>query len=348
MIRNILFVDNDAILSNAVTKSLAPYQESFAVVTASDGFAAVQQLKKLPVSLVIVELIMPRMDGMSLLAHLREQYPDIPAIIISPKDDAELQAIARAKGIIGYLRKPFQADKLIAAINSVLQREAAGGIMHDISPPVFLQLMEMDAKSCTIRIIDKASRQGGILYFYEGQLLDARVGATRGIEAAYEVFSWDSATIFMRNECEPRENLINSELTPIIMKAVGMKDEAEPSEDEDEDTAAAPPANHPGRQMTSSFAAAAIELLKNSLGEELGLKKCYQNTELTQAVLQLQEIGSHDRYGSFNFALINHQHHHQLILSGETPTTLDIVPHCPMGKIIQLLATVTKKNEPSA
>ena len=87
--------------------------------------------------------------------------------------------------------------------------------------------MEMDAKSCTIRIIDKASRQGGILYFHEGQLLDARVGALHGIEAAYEVFSWDSATIFMRNECEPRANTINSELTPIIMKAVGMKDEAE-------------------------------------------------------------------------------------------------------------------------
>ena len=147
MIRNILFVDNDTILSNAVTESLAPYQESFAVVTAGDGFAALQQLNKFPVSLIIAELTMPRMDGMSLLVHLCEQYPDIPAIIISAKDDNELRTIARTKGVIGYLKKPFQANKLIAAINSVLQREAAGGIMHDISPPVFPPI---DGDGCKI------------------------------------------------------------------------------------------------------------------------------------------------------------------------------------------------------
>ena len=345
MIRNILFVDNDTILSSAVTKSLVPYGESFGVVTAVDGFAAVQQLKKFPVSLVIVELIMPRMDGMSLLVHLREQYPDIPAIIISAKDDAELQAIARTKGIIGYLKKPFQADKLVAAINSVLQREAAGGIMHDISPPVFLQLMEMDAKSCTIRIVDKTSRQGGILYFHEGQLLDARVGTLRGIEAAYEVFSWDLATIFMRNECEPREDNINSELTPIIMKAVGMKDEAEP---QPEDSAAAVRPDLPGQQEIGSSAAAAIELLKNTFGRELGLKKCYQDAGVSAAVQHLREIGNQDNSGDFTHALIHHQDTHQLILSGEPPTALDIVPDCPPGKIIELLATWAKKTEPPA
>ncbi len=339
MIRNILFVDNDAILSNAVTESLAPYRDSFAMLTAGDGFAAVQQLKKFPVSLVVSELIMPRMDGMSLIVHLREQYPDIPAIIISAKDDAELRAIARNEGIIGYLKKPFQTDKLVTAINNVLQLEAAAGIMHDISPPVFLQLMEMDAKSCTIRIIDKASGQGGILYFHEGQLLDARVGVKHGIDAAYEVFSWDLATIFIRNECEPRENNINSELTPIIMKAVGMKDEAEP---QPEDSAPVPNAGFPGQQEINSAAAAAIELLQNTFGKELGLKKCYQDAEVTQAVQHLIEIANKDSYGGFNFALVNHRSNHQLILSGEPATVLDIVPDCPPGKIVELLATATR------
>lgn len=343
MIRNILFVDNDAILSDAITKSLAPYRESFAVVTASDGFVAVQQLKKFPVSLVIVELILPRMDGMSLLVHLSEQYPDIPAIIISAKDDAELRAIARNKGIIGYLKKPFQADKLVAAINTVLQREAAGGIMHDISPPVFLQLMEMDAKSCTIRIIDKASGQGGILYFHEGQLLDARIGALHGIDAAYLIFSWDLATIFMRNECEPRENTINSELTPIIMKAVGMKDEAKP---QPEDSAAVPPAGHPGRQDTVSAAAASIELLKNTLGMDLGLKKCYQDAGATQAVQHLIEAGKKDNYGGFSLALLNHRSNHQLILPGEPATVLDIIPDCPPDKIVELLLSAATRRGP--
>ncbi len=335
MIRNILFVDNDVILSNAVTKSLAQYQESFAVVTAGDGFEAVQQLKKIPVSLVVLELIMPRMDGMSLVAHLSEHYPDIPAIIISAKDDADLQAIAKTKGIIGYLRKPFQADKLVAAIQSVLQHEATSGIMHDISPPVFLQLMEMDAKSCTIRIIDKATEQGGILYFLDGELLDARVGVLHGIQAAYEIFSWDSATIFMRNECEPRTNTINSELTPIIMKAVGMKDEAESPQSEDADDP--PPENQARQEQTAPATAARIELLKNELGRKLGLKKCFQDAQVAQAVKNLTEISKQEKYGAFSFAYITNNKNHRIVLSGQPPIVLNITPECPPDIIVDLL-----------
>jgi DNA-binding response OmpR family regulator len=335
MVRNILFVDDDAILCSAVTKSLAQYRESFTVVTACDGFDAVKQLKNVSVSLVIVELRMPRMDGMSLVSHLCEHYPDIPTIIISSMDEMQLQKLAKASGIIGYLKKPFQVDRLVAAINRVLQHEAAGGIMHDISPPVFLQLMEMDVKSCTIRIIDKATQQGGILYFQEGELLDARIGALHGIEAAYELFSWNSATIFMRNECEPRKNAINSELTPIIMKAVGMKDEAESPQTED---SADPPLELSDvKEMTSSLTAARIELLKNELGKELGLRNCVQDAQVTQAVAHLTEINKKESYGAFRFGYISHNKNHRIVLSGQPPTVLDIVPTCPPDKIIGLL-----------
>lgn len=335
MVRKILFVDDDAVLCNALTKSLTQYRETFAVVTACDGFDAVKQLKKTPVSLVILELILPRMDGMSLIDHLRQHYPDIPAIIISSMEEFRLQAITKGSGAIGYLKKPFQADKLVAAIHSTLQNEAAGGIMHDISPTVFLQLMEMDAKSCTIRIIDKATQQGGILYFQEGELLDARIGELHGIEAAYELFSWDSATIFMRNECDPRKNVINSELTPIIMKAVGMKDETENPNPED---SADPPLNiGEDKEQTCSLTAGRIEVLKNELGSELGLKKCFQDGQVTQAVTQLTEIGKKASYGAFSFAYVTHNKKHQIILSGEPPTVLDIVPDCPPNKIVELL-----------
>ncbi len=335
MVRNILFVDDDAILCNAVAKSLAQHRDSFAVVTACDGYDAVKQLKKVPVSLVILELVLPRMDGRSLIDHLRQHYPDIPAIIISSMDDIRLQAIVKESGVIKYLKKPFQADKLVATINSVLQHEAAGGIMHDVSPPVFLQLMEMDAKSCTIRIIDKATQQGGILYFLEGELLDARIGALHGMEAAYELFSWNSATVFMRNECEPKRNAINSQLTPIIMKAVGMKDEAESPQPED--SADPPPELNDIKEITSSVTAARIELLKNELGKELGLKKCFQDADVTQAMTHLTEINKKESYGAFSFGYISHNKNHRIVLSGQPPTVLDIVPSCPPEKIIDLL-----------
>ncbi len=229
MARKVLFVDDDQIMLLAIEKRFASFSDNFTMIMAHDGFDAVQKLKESSVSLIVLDLKMPRMDGMSLLTHTREKYPDIPVIIVSGYRTAEMYKLAKAKGVIAYISKPFQVDDLGKIIMSTLQKEAAGGIMHNVSPTVFLQLMEMEAKTCTIRIIDKISQKGGILFFVDGQLLDARIGELKGINAAYRVFTWDEVTIFIQNECAPRENLINSELQPIIMKAVGMKDESDES-----------------------------------------------------------------------------------------------------------------------
>lgn len=227
MVRKVLFVDDDQIMLLAIEKRFATYSDHFSVLMAHDGFEAVQKLKETAVSLIVLDLKMPRMDGMSLLTLTREKYPDIPVIIVSGYRTAEMYKLAKAKGVIAYISKPFQVDDLGKIIMGTLQKEADGGIMHKVSPTVFLQLMEMEGKSCTIRVVDHKSTQGGILYFHDGQLLDVRIGEIQGINAAYKLFSWDEVTFFIQNECTERENKINSDLQPIIMKAVGMKDEGE-------------------------------------------------------------------------------------------------------------------------
>jgi CheY-like chemotaxis protein len=230
MVRKVLFVDDDQIMLLAVEKRFTAYSDYFTMIMANDGFEAVQKLKETSVSLIVLDLKMPRMDGMSLLSHTREKYPDIPVIIVSGYRTAEMYKLAKAKGVIAYISKPFQVDDLGKIIMSTLQKEANGGIMHNVSPTVFLQLMEMEAKTCTIRILEKKSGKGGILYFADGKLLDARVGEIQGLDAAYRVFTWEEVTIFIQNECATRKNTINSDLQPIIMKAVGMKDEEEDEE----------------------------------------------------------------------------------------------------------------------
>ena len=138
--------------------------------------------------------------------------------------------LTEADGIIGLLNKPFDSQDLSMMIIDALQQEAQSGIMHHVSPTVFVQIMEMEGKSCTIRVIDNISGEGGILYFSEGKLLDARVGKSTAIEAAYKVFAWDEVTIFLRNECAPRKNVINRELQSVIMEALAAKDELDESE----------------------------------------------------------------------------------------------------------------------
>jgi CheY-like chemotaxis protein len=273
MVRNVLFVDDDQIMLLAIEKRFASFSDYFSIVKANDGFEAVQKLKDTSISLIVLDLKMPRMDGMSLLSHAREKYPDIPVIIVSGYRTAEMYKLAKAKGVIAYISKPFQVDDLGKIIMSTLQKEADGGIMHNVSPTVFLQLMEMEAKTCTIRILNKKTGMGGILYFIDGSLLDARVGEVKGLDAAYKLFGWDDVTIFIQNECAPIENVINSPLQPIIMKAVGMKDE------EEEPVV-------PDQSELSDVAKAAAEAeLQASLNEDLG------SLDLPEEFFESDELG---------------------------------------------------------
>ncbi len=310
MVRKILFVDDDSILQIAMEKSLSILAENFIVEMASDGFEAVKKLEEISFSLVVVDLVMPRMDGMSLIGHIHEKYPDLPVVIISGMAETEIKNIAKSAGVLAYLKKPFQVDRLVSIIMDSLKKEADGGIMNDVSPTVFLQLMEMDVKTCTIRIIDTVSKEAGVLFFVEGELLDARVGALRGIEAAYKVFTWDVVTIFIGNECALRENKINSQLQPIIMKAVGLKDESDgeslgfdPGEKLFESDLFDTPLESTDIEENDTMKSRSTvrdiqELLEKKLGKDWGLKDIYHDGNMERVVTLLAKIGDTFDFGN--------------------------------------------------
>ena len=318
MVRKVLFVDDDQILQCAIENQLAGFSDSFSLSCAKDGFDALKKLKKTYFSVVIIDLIMPRMDGMSLLSHMRDKYPDVAVIMTSEMSTDEMRNLIPDSGISEYFNKPFQVDALAQAITRALQKEADGGIMYNVSPPVFLQLMEMDTKTCTIRVIDKVSQQGGVLYFVDGQLLDARIGEVNGLDAAYEVFGWDDVTVILHNDCESREDRINSDLQPIIMKAVGLKDESD----------------------ECSFP---VETIRSFLQEELG-DKCGQlegsapAKSIEEVVDALNKIGDLSDFGSLKVAHVDDgKKESKIVLAGQPATVLSVNSDCPPEKVIQLL-----------
>lgn len=320
MIRKVLFVDDDQILQVVVGNDLSAYSEHFSLVMANDGFEAVKKLEEQAFSLVVVDLIMPRMNGMSLLAHIRDKYPDIPAIVISALPTEEMKAIAESNDILFYFNKPFQTEHLVRVIMNILRNEANGGIMHDVSPTVFLQLVEMDAKSCTIRVLDKASMQGGILHFIDGQLVDARIGELRGLKAAHRVFSWDLVSIFIGKECEPREDIILSDLQTIIMTAVGLKDETE-------------------EECNDSLSEQGIRsLLQEKVGDKCGLEDVGKDAAVDSVNRTLSTIGSSTEFGEFKLGYLSGgQESDRVILAKKPSTVLRLKPGGPQSKIIDTL-----------
>ena len=152
MIKKVLIVDDDQEMLLSLKEGLGRYNATFSVLLAGDGLLALEKLKKKTISLVVTDLRMPRMDGFALLSEIMEHYPDIPVIIITGYSTPEMEQLAQEGGAIGYVEKPFMIDDLAQKILGTLRKESEGGTLHSVSSGMFLQLIEMEQKTCTIRL----------------------------------------------------------------------------------------------------------------------------------------------------------------------------------------------------
>jgi two-component system, OmpR family, response regulator ChvI len=115
----IALVDDDRNILTSL--SVALQSEGFITRLYSDGEAALKALADNPPDLAILDIKMPRMDGMELLRRLREKS-DFPVIFLTSKDEELDEALGLAMGADDYITKPFSQRLLIARIRAVLRR----------------------------------------------------------------------------------------------------------------------------------------------------------------------------------------------------------------------------------
>ena len=106
----VLFVDDELPLRTVVTRLLA--RRGVEVETAGDAVSAVEMMRATPFDLVLTDFQMPEMDGFELLAHVREHYPDTPAIMMTGHASVQHAVRAMGAGAVDYLPKPFAVDAL--------------------------------------------------------------------------------------------------------------------------------------------------------------------------------------------------------------------------------------------
>ena len=115
----IALVDDDRNILTSL--SVALQSEGFATRLYSDGEAALKALTDNPPDLAVLDIKMPRMDGMELLRRLRERC-DFPVIFLTSKDEELDEALGLAMGADDYITKPFSQRLLLARIRAVLRR----------------------------------------------------------------------------------------------------------------------------------------------------------------------------------------------------------------------------------
>jgi two-component system response regulator ChvI len=123
MTSRIALVDDDRNILTSVTMALEA--EGFNVETYNDGEAALAGLFENPPQLVVLDIKMPRMDGIEVLTRLREKSK-IPVIFLTSKDDEIDEVIGLRMGADDYIKKPFSQRLLIERIRTLLRRQAAG------------------------------------------------------------------------------------------------------------------------------------------------------------------------------------------------------------------------------
>ncbi|MEX6723758.1 response regulator transcription factor [Parapedomonas caeni] len=122
MSATIALVDDDRNILTSV--SIALQTEGYTVRVYSDGATALKALLENPPDLAVLDIKMPRMDGMELLRRLREKSR-IPVIFLTSKDDEIDEALGLAMGADDYIGKPFSQRLLIERIRAVLRRASA-------------------------------------------------------------------------------------------------------------------------------------------------------------------------------------------------------------------------------
>jgi two-component system, OmpR family, phosphate regulon response regulator OmpR len=123
MVERILLVEDDARLADMLLEYLG--QAGFAVTVASLGATALEKLSDAEYDAVVLDLMLPDMDGLNVCRQLRAKY-DTPVLMLTARGDAVDRIVGLELGADDYLPKPFEPRELVARLRAIMRRRVRG------------------------------------------------------------------------------------------------------------------------------------------------------------------------------------------------------------------------------
>ena len=118
----LLLVEDDLALQQNIKQHLIEAQ--YTVDVANDGEEGLFQAQEYQYDVAIIDVGLPKLDGLSLISQLREQDISYPIIILTDRDSWQDKVVGLDAGADDYLSKPFQLEELVARINALIRRSA--------------------------------------------------------------------------------------------------------------------------------------------------------------------------------------------------------------------------------
>ncbi len=369
MLPQVLLVDDDRSWLKMMEKELANHAGSFGVKSTNSAENALAMLRREHFMLVVSDLRMSGMDGFELLSRILEKYPDVPVIIVTAHDRPKTKEVVFRSGAAGYMVKPFPAEKMSREINKMLSRKAEGGNLHNVSLETFLQLVEMEQQTCTLHVLSQTKGSGGVLFFRDGELVNARIRDIMGTRAAYEILSWSGVSVFIENHCVFAEKQIAGDLQAILLDAMRSKDEIAEGESDapggeaefasaGEDQGSRKAINEPEEEAAGAAGSDKVRKVQDaaeqeepadsetirrrldaSLGNYRGVEDVYTDPAWNPLLSAASDIGNALGLGELNVVYASRAQKRQyLVLPGEVPTVIAVTADASRDKIMGALS----------
>jgi two-component system phosphate regulon response regulator OmpR len=149
MVERILLVEDDARLAEMLLEYLG--QAGFGVTVASLGATALERLSEAPYDAVILDLMLPDMDGLEVCRRLRIQR-DTPVLMLTARGDAIDRIVGLELGADDYLPKPFEPRELLARLRAIVRRRVRGAANEKA---LHFGRLELDTAARAVRLDGK-------------------------------------------------------------------------------------------------------------------------------------------------------------------------------------------------
>src|SRR5437773_6293849 len=151
---SLLIIEDDDSISSAIEEYFT--RAGYTVHAAPDGIAGIDVAVKSRPDVVVLDLMLPKMDGLAVCKDLRQKNPHMPILMLTAKDDVVDKVLGLEMGADDYITKPFSLRELEARIKSVMRRTRAGAAVNgQDEAPILRGNLRIDPVRREVTIGDK-------------------------------------------------------------------------------------------------------------------------------------------------------------------------------------------------
>jgi DNA-binding response OmpR family regulator len=163
----VLIVDDEPRILEVVQKYLL--RDGFQVETARDGEAAVANFDAHDCDLVVLDLMLPKIDGLEVFRRLRSRS-SVPVIMLTAKGEETDRVVGLELGADDYITKPFSPRELVARVKAVLRRASAGTMLETGERPITRGDLRIDPRARSVEAqgkgLELTSKEFDLLWFF--------------------------------------------------------------------------------------------------------------------------------------------------------------------------------------